>query len=54
MMHLTRSSLQNTNLGINFSTGSLGNGLAHALIGTVWSKAKENVICILGDGECEE
>ena len=47
---------RNTNLGINFSTGSLGNGLAHALGLALFrsKRAKENVICILGDGECNE
>ena len=47
---------RNTNLGINFSTGSLGNGLAHAL-GLALFRSRNNnsqVICILGDGECNE
>ena len=47
---------RNTDLGINFSTGSLGNGLAHAL-GLALFRSKTNnsdVICILGDGECNE
>ena len=47
---------RNTSLGINFSTGSLGNGFAHAL-GLALFRSKTNdskVICILGDGECNE
>ena len=47
---------RNTNLGINFSTGSLGNGLAHALGLALYRSKKNNsdVVCILGDGECNE
>ena len=47
---------RNTNLGINFSTGSLGNGMAHALGLALFrsKKSNKNVICILGDGECNE
>ncbi len=47
---------RNTSLGINFSTGSLGNGLAHALGLALFRSKTDNsdVICILGDGECNE
>lgn len=47
---------RNTHLGINFSTGSLGNGMAHALGLALFrsKKSNKNVICILGDGECNE
>ena len=45
------------NLGISFSTGSLGNGLAHAVGVALYRKSiglEEHVFCILGDGECNE
>ena len=47
-------------IGINFSTGSLGNGLAHALGLAIYrnqnsiSISSKPVIAIVGDGECNE
>tara|TARA_Y100001968_G_scaffold333021_1_gene393648 strand:+ start:1387 stop:2208 length:822 start_codon:yes stop_codon:yes gene_type:complete len=52
---------RNLNIGIQFSTGSLGNGLAHAAGKALFIKEKSNLenipsptICIVGDGECNE
>ena len=48
---------RNMNLGIAFSTGSLGNGLAHAVGIALHRKSISStvpVFCILGDGECNE
>ncbi len=46
-----------TTPGVECSTGSLGHGLSFA-VGVALSKKidskKENVYCLLGDGECEE
>jgi transketolase len=43
--------------GVEFSTGSLGHGLSVAAgyaLGFKISKKKNNVYCLLGDGECDE
>jgi transketolase len=48
---------RDTSLGISFSTGSLGNGLAHAVGVALHRKSISSdvpVFCILGDGECNE
>ena len=52
---------RNPSIGISFSTGSLGNGLAHAAGKALFrlknsSQRNHNiaVICIVGDGECNE
>ena len=52
---------RNPNIGISFSTGSLGNGLAHAA-GKALFRLKNSsqesfntpITCIVGDGECNE
>ena len=47
-------------IGINFSTGSLGNGLAHAIGLALYrsqnlsGNSDSDVVCIVGDGECNE
>ena len=45
-------------IGINFSTGSLGNGLAHAIGLAIYRSQtltkNSDVVCIVGDGECNE
>ena len=50
---------RNLELGISFSTGSLGNGLAHSAgkaLKRMNNKKESNipVTCIVGDGECNE
>ena len=44
---------RNVKLGIDVSTGSLGQGLPIA-IGMALSDRKKNVYCIISDGECNE
>ena len=47
----------NTDLGIDFSTGSLGNGVGIGVglaIGLKKMKSESNVYIIVGDGECNE
>lgn len=44
---------RNPNIGINVSTGSLGQGLPIAL-GIAFANRKENVYCMISDGECYE
>lgn len=53
-----KQSVRNPEYGIEFSSGSLGQGLAYG-VGIAWAlKKKENfdskVYVILGDGECDE
>jgi transketolase len=53
-----KQEVRNTDKGIEFSSGSLGQGLAYG-IGIAWSlKRKENetskVYVFIGDGECDE
>ena len=50
---------RNLNLGISFSTGSLGNGLAHSAgkaLKRMQTKETNSlpITCIVGDGECNE
>lgn len=44
---------RNTNLSIDVSTGSLGQGLPIAL-GMAIAEPKKNVYCLISDGECAE
>lgn len=44
---------RNESLGIHVSTGSLGQGLPIAL-GMAIASAKQNVYCMISDGECSE
>jgi transketolase len=44
---------RNPNIGINVSTGSLGQGISIAL-GMAFANRKENVYCMISDGECAE
>ena len=52
---------RNKEIGISFSTGSLGNGLAHAAGKALYRMRNQSeeslnlpVTCIVGDGECNE
>jgi len=44
---------RNINLGIDFSTGSLGQGLPVA-VGMALADRKKHVFCVITDGECAE
>lgn len=44
---------RNPNLGIDVSTGSLGQGLSIAL-GMAFANRNDNVYCLISDGECAE
>lgn len=44
---------RNPDLGIHFSSGSLGQGLPIAL-GMALANKKENIYCMISDGECAE
>ncbi len=53
-----KQTTRNTDYGIEFSSGSLGQGLAYA-VGVAWALKKKNnraskVYVFLGDGECDE
>ena len=53
-----KQTVRNIDYGIEFSSGSLGQGLAYA-VGIAWALKKKNnntskVYVILGDGECDE
>ncbi len=53
-----KQTVRNINYGIEFSSGSLGQGLAYA-VGIAWALKKKNnntskVYIVLGDGECDE